>query len=135
MAFKACESVDTNILLRLILRDVPAQCLRVQDLFLRRGVTYNVADLAIEEVVYVLQKSYGWTRNGIVTALQVVFEIAQFNYNRALFDLVFPMWLENPQLSFNDCCLVGYATLNQTEPLWTFDKDLAKISGTAKLVA
>ncbi len=44
------------------------------------------------------------------------------------------MYLENPKLSFNDCCLAGYAALNEAEPLWTFDKDLAKTSGTAKLL-
>lgn len=134
MAFKTCESIDTNIILRLILRDVPAQCLRVQGLFMRQGYVYNVADLAIEEVVYVLQKSYGWTRDGIIAALRDVLEMAQFNYNRALFERVFPMYLECPKLSFNDCCLASYAALNQAEPLWTFDQALAKESGTAKLL-
>lgn len=135
MAFKTCESIDTNVILRLILRDVPAQCLKVQDLFMRQGYVYNVADLAIEEVVYVLQKSYGWTRDGIIAALMDVLEMAQFNYNRALFERVFPMYLQCSKLSFNDCCLAGYAALNQAEPLWTFDKALAEESGTAKLLA
>lgn len=135
MAFKRGESIDTNIMLRLILKDIPSQCLKVQDLLMRQGVTYGVADLVVTETVYTLQKCYGWTRMGIVGALRSILEAFSFNYNKALFDQVFPMYLEYPNLSFNDCCLATYAALNGTEPLWTFDKDLAKESGTAKLLS
>ena len=135
MAFRTCESVDTNVILRLILKDVPEQCLRVQDLFMRMGVSYNVADLAIEEVVYVLQKVCGWTREGIVESLSSVLELPWFKYNKNLFDQVFPMYLAYPKLSFNDCCLAVYANLNEAEPLWTFDRALAERLPGAKLLA
>lgn len=126
MASKICESLDTNIILRLILRDVPVQCVMIQDLFMRHGYVYNIADLVIEEVAYVLQKSYGWTRDGIVAALKDVFDIVPLNYNRALFERVFPMYVDHPKLSFNDCCLAVYADLNGANPLWTFDRALAE---------
>lgn len=132
MAFKICESLDTNIILRLMLRDVPEQCLKIQDLFMRQGVTYHVADLAITEAVYVLQRYYD--RRDIVDMLSGIFELGDLNYNRNLFERVFPMYLNCPKLSFNDCCLAGYAALNEVEPLWTFDKALAKESGTAKML-
>lgn len=132
MAFRACESLDTNIILRLMLKDVPSQCTKIVDLFMRHGYIYEVADLAITEVVYVMQKDY--SRTEIVARLNSIFTMKEIRYNRALFDRVFPMYLENPQMSFNDCCLAGYAALNEAEPLWTFDKALAKESGTAKLL-
>jgi len=134
MACRVREAVDTNVLLRLILRDVPEQCLKVQDLLLRQKACYDVADLAVEEVVYVLQKGFGWTRAGIVEALRSVLDLSWFDYNRALFTRVFPLYLEHPGLSFNDCCLAVYAELNQTEPLWTLDQDLAKQVPAAKLL-
>lgn len=133
MALKLRESLDTNIILRLVLRDVPEQCLKIVDLLMRQNVVYDVADLAITEAVYVMQKQ-GKTREQIVDALSATLEGLELCYNRNLFERVFPMYLANPALSFNDCCLVGYATLNQAEPLWTFDKALAKESGTAKLL-
>lgn len=132
MAFKTRESLDTNILLRLMLKDIPAQCKKIVDLFMRHGYAYDVADLAITEAVYVMQKEY--SRVEIVERLNSIFAMKEINYNRALFDRVFPMYLNNPKLSFNDCCLVGYAALNEAEPLWTFDKALAKESGIAKLL-
>lgn len=134
MAFRTRESLDTNILLRLIVKDIPEQGLKVQDLFMRQGIDYEVADLAVTEAVYVLQSWYHWTRSGIVDALMTVMKDFPLNYNKALFDQVLPMYLEHLQLSFNDCCLAGYAMLNQAEPLWTFDKALAKESGTAKML-
>lgn len=131
MALKLRESLDTNIILRLALRDVPEQCEKIVDLFMRQNVTYEVADLAITEAVYVMQKQ-GNTRKQIVDTLGVVLDSFGLRYNQALFERVFPMYLEHSELSFNDCCLAGYVELNEAEPLWTFDKDLAKVSGTAK---
>lgn len=133
MVSRARESLDTNIILRLALRDVPEQCLRIVDLLMRQNVVYDVADLAITEAVYVMQKQ-DYTRRQIVDALNGVLEVVDCNYNKSLFERVFPMYLNSPRLSFNDCCLAGYAALNQAEPLWTFDQALAKESGTAKMV-
>lgn len=135
MVLKLRESLDTNIIIRLIMKDVPGQCSKIQDMLMRQGVTYEVADLAVTESVYVLQTWYHWTRQGIVDALSAVLTDFNLECNKVLFDRVFPMYLACPKLSFNDCCLAGYAALNQAEPLWTFDKDLAKESGTAKLLA
>lgn len=135
MAVKLHESIDTNIILRTILGDVPEQCLRIQDLFMRHDVIYEIADLALEEVVYVLQESYNWSRRNIVEAVQATLEMAHFNYNEPLFSAVFPMYVSHPKLSFNDCCLAVYAKLNGAEPLWTFDKNLARQSPTAKILA
>ncbi len=132
---KMCESLDTNIILRLILRDIPEQCNRIQDLFMRHGVTYNIADLAVSEAVYVMQNQYGLSREEIADGICRLLWFPGINYNKNLFDKVLPMYLEHPKMSFNDCCLAVYAELNEAEPLWTFDKALAKESGTAKLLA
>lgn len=134
MAFKTCESLDTNIILRLMLGDVPGQCFKIQELLMRANVSYNVADLAITEAVYVMQSSYGLSREKIVDGIQRLLWFPGIKCNQVLFDRVFPMYLACPKLSFNDCCLAGYAALNEAEPLWTFDKELAKESGTAKMV-
>lgn len=131
---KLRESLDTNIILRLALRDVPEQCLKIMDLLMRHGVVYDVTDLAVTEAVYVMQKQE-YARQQIVDMLETTLNDFELRYNKSLFDWVFPMYLACPKLSFNDCCLAGYVALNESEPLWTFDKDLAKQSGTAKLLA
>lgn len=132
MAFKTVESLDTNIILRIALGDIPQQCLKAQDLLLRQNVTFYIPDLAITEAVYVMQK--GYSRPEIVEKLSRILELPRIMANFDLFQQVFPMYLKHPQLSFNDCCLTTYAALNEAEPLWTFDRDLAKKSPTAKLL-
>lgn len=134
MAGKIRESLDTNIILRMILQDVPEQCLKVVDLMMRHGVVYRVEPLAITEAVFTLQKSYCWPRSSIVAAMQEFLQEFVGEYNHELFERVFPMYLDCPKLSFNDCCLAAYAALNEAEPLWTFDRALAKQSGVAKLL-
>lgn len=134
MAFKTRESLDTNIIVRLILKDIPKQGLKIQDLMMRHGVVYDVTDLAVTEAVYVMQKQE-YVRQQIVDILETILNDFGLRYNKALFDRVFPMYLACPKLSFNDCCLAGYAALNESEPLWTFDRELAKQSGVAKLLA
>lgn len=132
MAFRTRESLDTNIILRMVLRDVPKQCMAIVDMFMRYGHSYDVADLAITEAVYVLQKTYA--RKDVVDMLKAALTLPEIKYNSNLFDQVFPMYLEHPKLSFNDCCLAAYAALNEAEPLWTFDQALAKQSPTAKML-
>lgn len=132
MAFRTEESLDTNMILRIMLKDVPGQCLKIVDLFMRQGVRYHVADLAITEAVYVMQRDY--SREEIVSYLRNLFTMNEIRANFALFEKVFPMYLEYPKLSFNDCCLAVYAELNEAEPLWTFDRKLASQVSNVKLV-
>ena len=134
MAFRTRESLDTNVILRLMLADMPEQCLKIQDLLMRNGVAYDVADLAIMEAVHVMQSFYALSREEIVSGVRRLLWFPEIKYNQELFKRVLPMYLKHPKLSFNDCCLAVYAELNEAEPLWTFDKALAKQSGTAKLV-
>lgn len=134
MALKLRESLDTNIILRIMLRDVPEQCLRIVDLLMRRNVVYEVEDLAIMEAVYVMQNMYGLPRKKIVEGIRKLDWFSEISYNKGLFERVLPMYLECSQLSFSDCCLAGYAAMKEAEPLWTFDRDLAKVSGTAKML-
>lgn len=126
MALKTRESLDTNLILRLILNDIPEQCWKIQDLLMRSNIVYDVADLAITEAVYVLKNDYRLSREEIVDGIHKLLGFPGVNYNQALFERVLSMYLEHPKLSFNDCCLAIYAELNGAKPLWTFDRALAK---------
>lgn len=132
MAFKTRESLDTNVILRIMLMDVPEQCFAIVDLFMRQNYVYDVSDLAITESVFVMQENC--TREEIVANLRKLFELPGINANFNLFNKVFPVYLKHPKLSFNDCCLAAYAELNQAELLRTFDRKLAKQTKSAELI-
>ncbi len=128
----ALESLDTNILLRLILNDVPEQSLKVQALLNGNAKKFRVDDLALTELVFVLEKIYRLDRREISEALDIVLNIPQLVLDRALFQTVVQLYLANSTLSVADCYLASAASANGAIPLWTFDKKLARHGPNAR---
>ena len=128
-------SLDANVVLRLLLNDVPEQnaaAVRLVDEQIDSQLA--VADTAIVEVVFVLERYYELTRAQIAEMIEALLSLGQINANRALFSKALPLFVQNPGLSFEDCCLTTYAELNGAAPLCTFDKTLAKCARSAKLL-
>ena len=129
----ASDSLDTCLIISAVLGAPVEQRDAVWDL-LESGDIHHISDLAISETVYVLEYHYKQTRAEIIFGLENFLKTHDdvLNYNRNLFDLVFPYYAVHPALSFNDCCLAFYAELNNAEPLFTFDQKLAKTHPSAK---
>jgi predicted nucleic-acid-binding protein len=125
MAKNKTGSLDTNILLRLIVGDVPAQTKLVEKLIVE-ATKLDVADIVIFELVFVLEKLYFFSRSDVASSVSAIIRNKKINSNRKLFEPMLSMYLENPKLSFVDCTLPQYARLNKAEPLFTFDQKLAK---------
>jgi predicted nucleic-acid-binding protein len=127
-------SLDANVLLRLLLNDLPDQHQAVVKLFLDSSKQFAIADTAVIETIFVLERNYKFTRNAIVETIEGLMSLTEINCNRPLFIKALPLYLKHPGLSFEDCCLATYAELNNAKPLWTFDQKLAKQAPSAKLV-
>jgi len=118
-------SLDTNILLRLVLNDIPEQTVIIKGLFEQTDV-FHLADIVIFEMVFILDKYYECSREDICKSIRTIIRHNQINCNRRLFELTLPLYLEHSKLSIVDCALTQYAVLNKSTPLYTFDKELAK---------
>lgn len=127
-------SLDANVLLRLLLNDVPEQNLAATKLLQDAPGQFAVADTAIIEVVFVLERHYEFMRLQIVEAVEGLMSLPEINCNRGLFATALPLFTKHPALSFEDCCLAKYAELNDAKSLWTFDQKLANQTPSAKLV-
>lgn len=127
-------SLDTNILLRILLQDNAAMLTRAQELFARHE-EFAVADQAVVEVVFALGGQYGYGRKEIAEAVASLMQNQHLNLNRPLFARVLPHYTTNPAVSFTDCCLEAYAYLNKQTPLYTFDKKLARQLSHAALLS
>lgn len=127
-------SLDANVLLRLLLNDVPEQHASVLRLFRDTSGQFAVADTAIIEVVFVLCRAYGFARAQAAEAVESLMDLSELSCNRTLFEVALPLFVKHDGLSFEDCCLSAYAELGDTKPLWTFDKKLASQAPNAKLV-
>lgn len=128
-------SLDTNALLRLLLNDIADQHEAIKKLLREANGQLAVADIAVIELVFVLERHYSFSRQQVSEAVTGLMLLRKINCNRTLFEKALPTYVSHSALSFEDCCLSTYATLNQAEPLWTFDKKLATQAGGAKLIA
>ena len=118
-------SLDTNVLLRMVVGDVPEQTTLINTLFKQKDY-FHVSDIVIFEMVFVLDCVYKFSREDIIETVYTVIRNEKINCNRKLFELALHMYSENAKLSFVDCTLPHYAMLNNASPLYTFDKELAK---------
>jgi len=126
-------SLDTNILLRLLLNDIPAQHEIAKNILKSTTKQFIVSDVAILEMVFALESYYQFRRPQVADAVAAVLELEQLNCNRPLLAGVAQQYLEHPKLSFDDCYLAEYARLNGAEPLLTFDKKLVSQHTSAEL--
>ena len=131
---KLAGSLDTNVLLRLLLNDIPEQRTAVKKLLDQTANQFAVADTVIIELVFGLDRYYGFSRLQITEAVDGLMKLREINCNRSLFESALPLYTDHANLSFEDCCLAIYAQLNDAEPLWTFDKKLAKQAPMVQLI-
>jgi predicted nucleic-acid-binding protein len=127
-------SLDTNVVLRLLLNDEPSQHTAAAKLLEINSGQFAVADLVVTEVVFALGRYYNFSRPQIAEAVSGLMQLPIINCNRALFERALALFEAHHGLSFEDCCLAVYAELNQAEPLYTFDRKLANQAPNAKLV-
>ena len=125
------SSLDTNIILRYILEDVPKQSVKAEKLLGDQEQIFHISDLVLAEVIFNLQ-CYEMPRENIVDALLHLFSFPNIRVNHQILDKALPFYLEHPALSFVDCMAAFYAEENNAEPLWTFDRRLANQHPSAK---
>jgi len=127
-------SLDTNCLLRLILDDVPEQS-AVITAIINSEENLIVADAALIEMIFVLEKIKKISRETIENAVLTIFEKDNILCNRELFIEILPVYTGHSKLSFVDCYLEGLARKTDTVPLLTFDKKLANQLSGARLLS
>jgi predicted nucleic-acid-binding protein len=121
------RSLDTNILLRFILADLPEQYAAANTLFADGKEKFVVADIVFAEIVWILQGPvYKMDRDLIAAAIKSCLKVNQINCNRMMLESALDRFVAYPKISFIDACLATYAELNEDTPLLTFDKQLAK---------
>jgi predicted nucleic-acid-binding protein len=126
-------SLDTNCLLRWLLGDVPEQASLVASL-IDSGEKFAIADAALIETVFVLEKLKKISRETIEKAVTAVIGNEAILCNRDLFIEILPIYASHPKLSFVDCYLEAHARKTGSVPLLTFDKKLAnQLTGTQLL--
>ena len=127
------SSLDTNIILRYIWKDVPGQREKAIRLMDDETQTFHISDLVVAEVVFNLKADH-LRRSTIVNILQQIFAKGNILVSRLITETVLPFYESHPALSFVDCYAAFEAEKAQAEPLYTFDRKLAAQHASAKLL-
>ncbi|MCL2602571.1 MAG: PIN domain-containing protein [Treponema sp.] len=127
-------SLDTNCLLRWLLDDISEQTALVTAV-VNSGENIAVADAALIEIVFVLEKLKKIRRETIEKAMLTIVKKETIVCNRELFLEVLPLYTNHPKLSFVDCYLEVLSRRTGATPLLTFDKKLANQLSGASLLA
>jgi predicted nucleic-acid-binding protein len=127
-------SLDTNVLVRFALVDIPEQTEAAKQLIIESGDSFEVADEVIIELEYVLTTHYKFTRQQAAEVIRSILMESTIEANGPLFDAVLETYELWPKLSLSDCYLAERASRRSATPLFTFDKKLAHQHPAAELV-
>ena len=125
------RAVDTNVLVRLIVRDSADQ-VRAAEEFVASGAW--VSQLVLAETMWVLDAVYERTPEQIATAVDMLLNHQQLAVQDA--DVVaaaIESFRKRPSLGFSDCLVLEIARKVGNVPLGTFDRELAKLDDAVRL--
>ena len=125
------RAVDTNILVRLVMRDGEQQ-VPIAEAFVARGAW--ISHVVVAEMTWVLRAIYGLGPAEIATAIDMLLKHQHFTLQDA--DVVaaaLEHYRRRPALGFADCLILEIARKAGHLPLGTFDRDLSKLDGATRL--
>ena len=125
-------ALDTNVLVRYVVRDDEAQLGAARRLIrncVGRGQTLFVPVTVALELEWVLRSNFEFSKVEAIDVLSNLFSAAEltFESERAL-EVALHLYREG-SADFADCVHIALADQARELPLWTFDKRAGKVNG------
>ena len=125
------RAVDTNVVVRLVVRDDPEQ-VRAAEKFTCGGAW--ISHLVLAETSWVLDAVYERTTEQIATAVDMLLSHKDLTLqDSAVVASALEQFRKRPALGFADCLVVEIARKAGHLPVGTFGKSLAKLDRTERL--
>jgi predicted nucleic-acid-binding protein len=125
------RAVDTNVLVRLLVRD-DANQVRAAEEFIGSGAW--VSQLVLAATTWVLDAVYERSAEQIAAALDMLLNHEHLSVQDAdVVSAATESFRERPALGFSDCLTLEIARKAGHLPLGTFDRNLAKLEGAERL--
>lgn len=125
------QSIDTNVVVRLVVQDDEAQARRAEDVFRKAlgadGV--RMTPLVLAETVWVLRSGYKFERSKVVEVLQWLLAIEGLTVESDSEVRAALAAFETGPADFADYLILESARTARGIPLWTFDENLALSTG------
>ena len=121
------QAIDTNVLVRLVVRDEPAQVEKAEA-FVGQGAW--VSHLVLAETVWVLESVYGLSREQIATVVGMLVEHDRLTLqDEDVIRRAHSAFERDSSVGFTDCLIVEAARKAGHLPVGTFDRAMSRIDG------
>lgn len=120
--------LDTNVLLRYLLRDDPAPAARA-DRELERDERFLIDSIVLCELVWVLEAGYGFSRTEIAAALERILATAQFEIESKDLALAALDDFRQSAADFSDCLIGRRNRAGGAPETVTLDRGLKGLEG------
>ena len=125
------HAVDTNLLVRLLVRDDSDQ-VNAAEAFVSRGAW--VSHLVLAETLWVLDAVYNRSPAQISNAIDRLLNHKELTLQDPdVVTLALNHFRTRPSLGFSDCLVLEIARKAGHLPLGTFDRNFSKLNGTHRL--
>lgn len=119
--------IDANILLRLITQDHPAKTRRCVSLLLYSDEDIFITDLAIAETLWVLERSYGFSKEEIARKLIVLVTSPRINFfDRELLQQALVLYGEH-KADFIDAYHTALGRRKDYEAVYSYDSGFERL--------
>ena len=121
------RAIDTNVLVRLIVRDEPAQ-VETAEAFVAQGAW--VSHLVLAETIWVLESVYGLNRRQVATVVAMLVEHDRLTLqDEDAIRQAHAAFERGGAAGFTDCLIVESARKAGYLPVGTFDRAMSRIDG------
>lgn len=125
------RAVDTNVLVRLLVRDDPAQA-QAAEAFITPGAW--VSHLVLAETLWVLDAVYTRTPAQLAKAVELLLDHQTLTVQDSdIVSAALQRFRNAPAIGFSDCLMLETARKAGHLPLGTFDRRLAKLDGARRV--
>ena len=125
------RAVDTNVVVRLIVRDDAKQT-AASEAFVSKGAW--VSHVVLVETTWVLASVFGLNHKQLAVAIEMLLnhrELAMQDPDVVAAALAH--YRKRPKLGFSDCMVLEIARKAGHTPVGTFDRELGKVAGAQRL--
>lgn len=125
------RAVDTNVLVRLTVRDDPQQS-AAAEAFVAKGAW--VSHIVLVETLWVLDSAYGLTADKLASVVEILLHNDALTLqDPSVVAAALDRFRRKPAPGFSDCLILEVARKAGHLPLGTFDRTLGKLEGAERL--
>ena len=129
-------ALDTNVVVRFLVEDDPAQLAAAKKLIrrcLNTGETLFVPISVTLELEWVLRANFGFKKQAVAQTFAQLLSAAELTFESEGAVEVALAHYSQGTADYSDCLHVALAAQAEEQPLWTFDKAAAKVDGARLL--